>query len=179
MQPSDPETTPTTRTSWRRAAARIAAISGWSLLFWGSWAFAANLSHGVDAAARAALTQGASSLTLTCLMTVLIEALSRRCAGPWAKLAAPTLAATLFHASLTIGAHALAGTPALVAAVAPNIAAGLAYALTYAAGLALAAHPELPILQRLVRISQGRRGREGAPPRPAAPALRPLGAAAR
>ncbi|MCA9663536.1 MAG: hypothetical protein KC486_34720, partial [Myxococcales bacterium] len=147
---------------WRRAAVRIAAISSWSMLLWGSWALAANLSYGVEAAARAGLTQGASSLTLTCLQTAILEAVSRRCAGPAAKVIAPTLCASLIHALLTIAAHTAAGTPALLAAVGPNIAASVAYSLTYAAGLALAAHPELRILQRLVQISQGLRRRPAA-----------------
>lgn len=149
-------------TYWRRAAVRIAALSSWSMLLWGSWAFAANLGYGVDAAARAGLTQGASSLTLTCFMTVILEAVSRRCAGPWAKLIAPTLCASLVHALLTIGAHVAAGTPEIAAAVGPNIAASVGYSLTYAAGLALAAHPELRILQRLVQISQILRRRPAA-----------------
>jgi hypothetical protein len=147
---------------WRRAAVRIAAISSWSMILWGSWAFAANLSYGFEAAARAGLTQGASSLALTSLQTAILEAVSRRCEGPAAKVLAPTLCAVLVHALLTIGAHVASGTPALLTAVAPNIAASVAYSLTYAAGLALAAHPELRILQRVVQISQILRRRPAA-----------------
>ena len=88
---------------WRRAAVRIAAISSWSMLLWGSWALAANLSYGVEAAARAGLTQGASSLTLTCLQTAILEAVSRRCAGPAAEPGATRHhAASTLHRSKTL-----------------------------------------------------------------------------
>lgn len=157
------ELTPTgARQRRNRAALRVVACSGWSLLLWGGWAFVANLPFGLRAAAQAATAQGLLSLTVTFVMTALLEVVSRSCRGAVAKLILPTAAAVAFHALATIGVHWAAGTPALAASVTPVILAGVVYSASYAAGLLLASHydgqipaPVARLLRRLQRREPG------------------------
>lgn len=120
----------------RSSSLRIAAISTWSLLLWGGWALVANLGHGLAVAGRAAATQGLVSLSVTFMMTVLLEATSRRCRGRWSRILAPAAVAEAFHAIYTVGLHVSLETPELALTTLPLIAAGLAYSLTYAAAIA-------------------------------------------
>lgn len=136
-------------------------ISGWSALLWGGWVLVANWGHGPSAAVAAGLTQGLVSLTVTSVMTVTLELVSRACAGTLAKLLWPTAASVLLHALYTLTAHWLAGTPALVASVAPVIAlGGVGFSLAYSAALLHISRPDARIPRLLLRLA----GRVG--PRP-------------
>ncbi len=141
----------------RPAALRVLAVSGGSLVLWGGWAFVTNYGHGLGAASTAAATQGFISLSITFLMTVVLERVSRACHGTGSKVVLPTMAAVVLHAGYTIGTHWLMGTPALWASVAPIIVVGgIGYSLTYSTALAVLAHPDVRLPRLLVRLSRRR-----------------------
>jgi len=102
---------------------------------YGAWAHHANASHGSSASLRAAVTQGAASFTTTLLFTTLLEGVFRLGRTPrqgfW--LASTVTSAT--SASLLAGGHWIAGTPRILATIAPSVTVGMLFYASYAFGL--------------------------------------------
>jgi len=119
---------------------------------YGPWAFFVNLGHGAARALRAGCTQGALSFVLTLTLTQLMERLFLVPRSPWRGFALALGGAVCVSAFLNVTAHALAGTPEIARTVAPVLAIGTAFFVSY--GL------------NLVRVSREARtpeaGREGA-----------------
>ena len=104
-----------------------------AFLFYGGWAFTVNYPHGVFAAVAALAVQGAASFATTLALTGLVTFFYRRLArhkpprSVW--LGLPPVLSTAVVACLLVLAHTLAGTPTLLATIAPSIAIGFVYGI--------------------------------------------------
>jgi len=98
----------------------------------GAWAAYANHAHGMSAALRAGLLQGAVSAAMTLLIKRAVDVLHRRTHGRWAL--AP-IGVCLGTATLLVALHLLAGTPNVAGTVALPWSLSTLYAFGYAASL--------------------------------------------
>jgi hypothetical protein len=104
-----------------------------AFVFYGGWAFTVNYPHGAFAAVAALAVQGTASFATTLALTVLVTFFYRRLAGSkqprlvW--LALPPALSTAVVACPLVLAHTLAGTPAMLATIAPSIAIGFIYGI--------------------------------------------------
>lgn len=100
----------------------------------GGWAAFANREHGPAAMVPAFLTQGLLSGLLTLLIKRGLEWGHARLSGPSGRLLPPTVSCLTVAAVLT-GAHAMAGTPEILATIAVPWTVSTLYAFTYVASL--------------------------------------------
>ena len=117
--------------SGRSVAAATAGLVGYGL-----WAAYANAAHGGETALRAGLVQGSYSFLLTLVMSVATEWIYRWFAGlplraMWTIAA---VAAALFMTAFAV--NAAAGTPEIIATIAPGFAIGTFYTSVYVMALA-------------------------------------------
>lgn len=121
--------------AFRGAALRMAITVIAAVAVYGTWAFVANRGHGALVAARAGLTQGASSGFTTLVIGSIVEAL--RSALPPGRRRA--LVATSISASITacihLGVHLVAGTPEILRTILPSVILGYVFAASYAFAL--------------------------------------------
>ena len=119
----------------RHPVIRSALLALASLLVWGGWAFFANRGHGSGAALTAAGVQGASSLTVTFLMTLLMEGSMRwlplRLDG-WGRMLPVAVVGLGFQVVYTVVWHLVGETPELLMTIAPGVLSGAVYCLLYA-----------------------------------------------
>jgi hypothetical protein len=99
------------------------------------WAFIANLGHGTSRALRAGCTQGILSFVCTLTLTQLMEALFRVPRSPWRGFGLALAGAVSASSLLNVTAHAIAGTPEIVRTVAPVLAIGSAFFVSYGLNL--------------------------------------------
>jgi len=104
------------------AGAALAAF-----LFYGGWAYWVNRQHGVAIGGKAWLTQGSASFATTFLLARLAEYFSARFATPRTRLALAPLLSTSTVACALLAVHLAAGTPAVLATIAPSVAFGFVY----------------------------------------------------
>lgn len=116
--------------SGRSVAAAAAGFVGYGL-----WAAYANESHGSAAALRAGVVQGSYSFVLTLVMSLVTEWVYARLDG--VRLRAPLTVAAVVGAlfGTAYGINAVAGTPEIVATIAPGFAIGALYTGAYVLGL--------------------------------------------
>jgi hypothetical protein len=100
-----------------------------AMLLQATWAAYANYAHGWQYSARAAVAQGASSFSMTFLITLVIEALFNLFKAYPAplKLLLIFVLAILTMLAMQIGVHLLAGTPELFLTIAPPATLGTGY----------------------------------------------------
>ena len=115
-----------------RSSAMHTAAGG---VLMGSWAWFANRGFDWPAPVLAALVQGAITASITYVMKRVIETVSAR-SGGIAQFILPPMAAAMVSASVLIGLHSLAGTPALWLTIAVPFSVATVYAVIYAATLA-------------------------------------------
>ena len=115
----------------RAAVARVLVMGAGAFVLYGGWAFHANYDYGVDVRLRAGFVQGSATFVSTLVLTTAMEVVFRRCepgrARFWITALGPQLAMTL----VTIGVHTLAGTPEILATIAPPFVIGGIYAAVY------------------------------------------------
>lgn len=117
-----------------------AALFGVSAaLLWGSWAFYVNRGAGVGRALRAGLTQALLSFSATLGMSLVLERLFRFGRTPWEGFWIASLGTISLSAGGMTAVHAIAGTPNILATVAPTVALGATFFVVYASGLRVAA----------------------------------------
>jgi len=107
-----------------------------AMLLQASWAAYANHAHGWQYSVRAAVAQGASSFSMTFLITLVIEALFNLFKAYPAplKLLLIFVLAVLTMLAMQIGVHLLAGTPELLLTIAPPATLGTGYCFFYTLG---------------------------------------------
>lgn len=104
--------------------------------FWyGAWAFYANHAHGWKQATQASLTQAAVSLTVTFLVTMIIELVSQRFQNATVAILLSAGSAIAFVAAYSVTFHLLMRTPEVLTTIAPVLALGSIYCISYAIGL--------------------------------------------
>lgn len=101
-----------------------------------AWAAYVNSAHGTWIAGRSALVQGVSSFCMTYLVTLLMERLLAwlQEIQPAHRMAVTATAAIGAMLAVQSGAHWLAGTPHIVATIAPAASIGTLYCISYTAG---------------------------------------------
>lgn len=102
---------------------------------YGGWAFYVNYAHGLDAAAKAAFTQGSYSFTVTLVMTLLMEYLFRLLANPMLRFCATFFGTCALLYSTSWGVNVLAGTPEIFMTILPGIIIGTVYTFIYTLSL--------------------------------------------
>ncbi|GGB29505.1 hypothetical protein GCM10011505_08550 [Tistrella bauzanensis] len=113
-----------------RRALMLGLASG---LIYGSWAYFANHTADPAAALRAAGVQFALSFGATAILTMAMDAVlttGDAPAGLTRRLAAAVLPITLL-ALVFAAAHAIAGTPRILATIAPSYGIGLVFCAVY------------------------------------------------
>lgn len=120
---------------YRRPLLRSLGIALGAMLLYGSWAYVANRSHGHDVALRAAGTQGFTSLTLTFVMTAIMEGLHRLGSRRATRFLLPAGGAILFGAIFSTVMHHFMGTPEMARTILPIMLIGATYTLSYSANL--------------------------------------------
>ena len=111
----------------------VSGVAGF--VVYGGWAFYANYDHGVDAAMKAAFTQGCYSFTVTLVMTLLMEALFRLLANPTLRFCVTFFGTCAVLYSTSWGVNVLAGTPEIFMTILPGVIIGTAYTLGYTLSL--------------------------------------------
>jgi len=117
-----------------KAARSTAAHVAFALVAMGAWAAFANRDHGLGAAALAFAVQGGLSGLITLVLKRWLEWSFARLQGLAAR-AAPPLASCATIAAVLWAAHALAGTPEILATVAVPWSVSTLYAFVYTATL--------------------------------------------
>lgn len=102
---------------------------------YGGWAFYANDTHGLDAAMKAAFTQGSYSFTVTLVMTLLIEYLFRLPSNRTLRFCVTFFGTCAILYSSSWGVNALAGTPEIFMTILPGIVIGTVYTFVYTLSL--------------------------------------------
>lgn len=101
--------------------------------FYGGWAMWVNWEHGLRPAVVALLVQGTASFTTTFVLATLVTFFYRRHCGPGGgqgvRLALPAALSTGLVAIMLVLAHSVAGTPALLATIAPSAIIGFGYCI--------------------------------------------------
>lgn len=120
---------------YRRPLLRSLALAIGAMLLYGSWAYYANRGHGHATALRAACTQGFISLTLTFVMTALMEGLHRLGSRRTTQFLFPALGAIGFGAVYSTFMHHFMGTPEMARTILPIMLIGGTYTLSYSANL--------------------------------------------
>lgn len=119
----------------KRSRSMLMAVNA---AFWyGAWAFYANHVHGWGEATRASLTQAAVSLTVTFLVTMIMELISQRIQNNVLAAVLAAASAIAFVAAYSATFHVVMGTPEVLATIAPVLALGSIYCVSYAIGLRL------------------------------------------
>ena len=104
-------------------------------LFYGLWAFFANMDHGCGPAAKAFLTQGSYSFVITLSLALLIEWLYRLLQRlPYRAWWVGVIACLLLY-STSWGINFLAGTPNILLTILPGAAFSTVYAVIYVMAL--------------------------------------------
>lgn len=112
----------------------VSALLGF--LAYGGWAFYVNYMHGLEAATKAAFTQGSYSFTVTLVMTLLMEYLFRLLSHPTLRFFATFFGTCAILYSTSWGVNALAGTPEIFMTILPGIIIGTIYTFGYTLSLA-------------------------------------------
>lgn len=99
------------------------------------WALAANRSHGLSAALRAAAAQSGVSVVLTLLVSGVMERLFLVPRGDAARVALAVAGAVGVSAVVNVAGHLAAGTPELARTLAPALLGGASFAVLYALNL--------------------------------------------
>lgn len=123
----------------RRALGRAALLAMTSSAAYGAWAVLANRAHGAAVALRAGFAQCALSFASTFLMVVILEHLFSLGRTPQRGFWAAAIGTTAASASLMAATHAVAGTPRILATIAPLVAVAASVYTSYAWGLRRAA----------------------------------------
>lgn len=101
-------------------------------LGYGSWGVLCNLAHGWEMGLRAGLVQGSLSFTITLVFNEGMEFIYKRLKN---KLASILITCTGFI-SVSYMVNTLAGTPEVLATIAPGAVIGSVYVISYINGLA-------------------------------------------
>lgn len=118
------------------AGRRRAILSGvGAALLFGGWAIFANRRYPAGDIARAALAQAALSALSTTAAVLLLEFLFNRPRNLIARACLAGLGTPLAILATMAGVHAIAGTPRLLATIAPSLVSGTIFCLVYTAGL--------------------------------------------
>lgn len=121
--------------SGRRSVRRSLLAAAAGFLGYGLWAVFANSAHGSSAALRAGLVQGSYSFALTLTMSIVTEWIYAGLAD--LRLRAPltviVVAGALFVTAY--GINAAAGTPEIIATIAPGFVIGTLYTGAYVLAL--------------------------------------------
>lgn len=120
---------------YRRPLVRSLGLALGAMLLYGGWAYFANRAHGQGAALRAAGTQGFISLTLTFVVTALMEGLHRLGSRRSTRFLLPAGGAILFGAIYSTFMHRFMGTPEMTRTILPIVLIGATYTLSYSANL--------------------------------------------
>jgi len=112
------------------AATSTLAHVGFGFAAMGAWAMFANRAHSFEAMLLAGLVQGAVSGLLTLGLKKFLEWLNARLPAAAALIVPPAVTASTIFAIL-VGAHTLAGTPALWATIAVPLTVSTSYAILY------------------------------------------------
>jgi hypothetical protein len=120
---------------YRRPLLRSLGLALGAMLLYGSWAYFANRAHGPHLALRAAATQGFVSLTLTFVVTALMEGLHRMGSRRSTQFLFPAVGAILFGAAYSTFMHHFMGTPEMARTILPIVLIGGTYTLSYSANL--------------------------------------------
>jgi hypothetical protein len=105
----------------------------------GSWALRANLQNGMTAALHAAATQACVSFMLTMAQVMILEALFPLGRTPAEGFVLAVVGMSGLGAGFAATGHAIAGTPHILATIAPSICLGCTFNVIYARGLFVAA----------------------------------------
>lgn len=107
-----------------------------AFLAMGGWALFANRAHGLEAAWKPAVVQGAVSACITLVLKRVLEAFAARLKGPLAFVLPPLVTAGVILAAL-VAIHRLIGTPEVARTIAVPWSVSTLYAILYTAALAL------------------------------------------
>ena len=104
-------------------------------LFYGTWAFFINFSHGWDSAITAAVTQGGYSFTITLVLALVIEFLFQRLSNMsitalWRNVWVFIVGFSLLLFT-SVGINLLTGTPEVVWTVLPGLTVSAVYTVMY------------------------------------------------
>ena len=112
-------------------------VSGlFGFLAYGGWAFYVNYAHGLDAATKAAFTQGSYSFIVTLVMTLLMEYLFRLLSNPGLRFCVTFFGTCAVLYSSSWGVNVLAGTPEILMTILPGVVIGTVYTFVYTLSLA-------------------------------------------
>jgi hypothetical protein len=113
------------------AAVRILVPPLVGLLFYGSWAYWVNMSHGEMIAFKAACTQGGYSFAITLILALIIESLFKVLKElPAAHILVMVIACCLLYTS-SWGINALLGTPNILWTILPGAIISTIYTISY------------------------------------------------
>lgn len=119
----------------RSGLARSLVSGAIGFVGYGGWAFSANLAYGLEAAVKAALTQGSYSFALTLVITVLMEYLYGLLAKPLLRFCVTFFGTCTVLYSTSWGVNFLAGTPEIFMTILPGMIIGTIYTLGYTLSL--------------------------------------------
>ena len=111
----------------------ISALAGF--LFYGSWAFYVNSSHGNDMATRAFFTQGMNSFFITLVMSLFMEKIYASLTGPRLSFWGTFVSSTIFVCLFSWTVNYVAGTPEILMTILPGCIVSAFYAFSYTTGL--------------------------------------------
>ncbi len=117
----------------RRDLYRSIRMGAAAAVVFGTWAFFANVSHGVLPGLRAALVQVALSFSLTFYNAEAIHVCERRLGTSLPALIAAALGPALSADLVIAVTHAIAGTPEILRTMAPSMLIGVVNASLYVA----------------------------------------------
>ncbi len=123
---SQPDTAP------RRDLHRAILLGIGAACLYGTWAFYTNAHGGVAAGLCAAATQACLSFTATVAQIVLLGALFRLGRTPAEGFVAAVVGGSMIGNGVSATAHLLAGTPHVLATIAPSMLTGLIVNALYA-----------------------------------------------
>ena len=114
----------------KTARTLLPAMAGF--LGYGGWAFFCNLMHGVKMGVQSGLVQGSLSFSITLVFNGVMEFLYKRLKSKlWS-----IIITIIGFVSVSFAVNTLAGTPEVLATIAPGSIIGSFYVYTYIKGLA-------------------------------------------
>lgn len=111
----------------------ISAIIGF--IFYGGWAYFVHFDYGVVIAAKAFLTQGLISFSITLVLTHFMEKIYHWITMPRLAYWFTAISATIFVAFISCSINMLVGTPETLLTVLPGIVVSAVYSFSYTKAL--------------------------------------------
>jgi hypothetical protein len=108
---------------------RVAILTIAAAILYGSWAFIANVPHGITVAARAGVVQGLSSAFTTLIISGLAEAIFAKTQG---RIVLVAIIPPFFSSSVHVVVHLLNQTPELLRTIFPSVVMGFVFSGIYA-----------------------------------------------